>query len=196
MTRRLVLVVDDDKGARCLLTVVLRSHGYEVRLAATGRQALHELGLRTPDAMLLDLGLPDMDGLELMSLVRQDHVLSAGGGEQDQIRALDGGANDYVAKPFREGELMARLRAALRRPIPLSEPREIRVADLRVDALERRVFVGDVEINLTPTEFQLLHLMACHSDRVLTHRHLLWKIWGASGVDEVQYLRVFVGQLR
>jgi two-component system KDP operon response regulator KdpE len=201
VTRPLVLVVEDDRATRGLLALALRSHGYEAKPAATGRQALHELKLRTPDAMILDLGLPDMDGFAVTASVRQQHdlpiiVLSARDSEQDQIRALDGGANDYVTKPFREGELMARLRAALRRPVPLSERREIMVADLRVDALERRVFVGDVEINLTSTEFQLLHLMARHSDQVLTHSQLLWKIWGASGVDDVQYLRVYVRQLR
>jgi two-component system KDP operon response regulator KdpE len=201
VTRPLVLVVEDDRATRGLLALVLRSHGYEAKPAATGRQALQELKLRTPDAMILDLGLPDMDGFAVTASVREQHelpiiVLSARDSEQDQIRALDGGANDYVTKPFREGELMARLRAALRRPVPLSERREIMIADLRVDAVERRVFVGDVEISLTPTEFQLLYLMARHSDQVLTHRQLLWKIWGASGVDEVQYLRVYVRQLR
>lgn len=201
MTRPLVLVVESERVTRGLLCLALRSHGYEAKPTETGGQAIKELGLRLPDAMILDLGLPDRDGFEVAASIRQHHdfpiiALSARDSEQDQIRALDGGATDYVTKPFREGELMARLRARLRDSAPLLERREITVADVRVDAHERRAFVGDVELNVTPSEFQLLHLMARHSDEVLTHRELLWKIWGASGADEVQYLRVYVTQLR
>jgi two-component system KDP operon response regulator KdpE len=122
--------------------------------------------------------------------------LSARDEEQHQIRALDGGANDYVTKPFREGELMARLRAALRRPVSFSERRELKVGDIYIDAVQRRVFVADVEVTLTPTEFKLLHLLARESDRVLTHQQLLREVWGSSYVTEVQYLRVYMKQLR
>jgi two-component system, OmpR family, KDP operon response regulator KdpE len=201
VARPLVLLVDADPLLRRVLIVALRSHGYEVKPAATGSQALHEIGSRTPDAMILDPALTDMDGFDFLASVRQGYelpiiILSARGDEQHQIRALDGGANDHVTKPFREGELMARLRAALRRPVPLSERREISVGDLRIDALQRRVFVGDIEVTLTPTEFKLLHVLARQSDQVLTHRQLLRQVWGGARVLEVQYLRVYMKQLR
>jgi two-component system KDP operon response regulator KdpE len=201
MSRPLVLVVEDDAVLRGVLTVALRSHGYEVKPAANGQQALHAIDARTPDAIILDLGLPDIDGFEVIAAVRRKHelpiiVLSGRDDEQHQIRALDGGANDYVTKPFREGELMARLRAALRRPVSFSERRELRVGDIYIDAVQRRVFVADVEVTLTPTEFKLLHLLARESDRVLTHQQLLREVWGSSHVTEVQYLRVYMKQLR
>lgn len=201
MNRPLILVVEDDAVLRGVLIVALRSHGYEVKPAANGQQALNAIEARTPDAIILDLGLPDVDGFEVAAAVRRKHelpiiILSARDEEQHQIRALDGGANDYVTKPFREGELMARLRAALRRPVSFSERRELKVGDIYIDAVQRRVFVADVEVTLTPTEFKLLHLLARESDRVLTHQQLLREVWGSSYVTEVQYLRVYMKQLR
>jgi two-component system KDP operon response regulator KdpE len=201
VARPFVLVVEDERLLQGVLVVALRSHGYDVKSARTGRQALLEIGARTPDAMLLDLGVPDMDGFDVLARVRQEYelpiiVLSERGDEQHQIRALDGGANDYVTKPFREGELMARLRAALRRPVPLSERREITIGDIHVDVLHRRVFVGEVEVILTPTEFKLLHVLARQSDQILTHRQLLRQVWGKNRIEEVQYLRVYMNQLR
>ena len=201
MTRHVVLVVEDDSVMLGVLTLALRNQGYQVVSAGTGREALSEISLRTPDAMILDLGLPDIDGFEVASAVRDRHelpiiVLSARDGEEDQIRALDCGANDYVTKPFREGELMARVRAALRRPVPLSERRELCVADLRVDCLLRTVRVRDKEVTLTPTEFDLLYFLAKNADQVVTHRQLLRAVWGARRGDDIHYLRVYMRSLR
>src|SRR5689334_20405057 len=186
---------------RNVLTVALRSHGYDVKAAANGGDALREVEHRTPDAIILDLGLPDVDGFQVVTQIRRAHevpiiVLSARSEEQHQVRALDDGANDYVTKPFREGELMARIRAALRRPVPLSERRELRVGDLFLDALQRRAFMSDAELVLTPTEFKLLHILARECNRVVTHQQLLREVWGIHSVDEVQYLRVYMRQLR
>jgi two-component system KDP operon response regulator KdpE len=201
MTRPLVLLVEDDVRMRGVLTLALRSNGFDVSAAGTGKEALSQVKRRTPDAMILDLGLPDMDGFEVASSVRQQYelpiiVLSARGGEQDQIRALDGGANDYVVKPIREAELMARIRAALRRPVSFLERREFTLGDLHIDSLQRRVFVGETEVALTPTEFDLLQTLARHADQVVTHRQLLREVWGPNFVEEIQYLRVYMKQLR
>ncbi|MES1174827.1 MAG: response regulator transcription factor [Myxococcales bacterium] len=201
MTKHVVLVVEDDSVMLGVLTLALRNQGYQVVPAGTGRAALAEVNLRPPDAMILDLGLPDIDGFEVASAVRGRYelpiiVLSARDGEEDQIRALDTGANDYVTKPFREGELMARVRAALRRPIPLSERREICVADLRIDCLERTVRVRDEEVTLTRTEFDLLYFLAKNVNQVVTHRQLLREVWGARGSEDIHYLRVYMRSLR
>jgi two-component system KDP operon response regulator KdpE len=201
MTRHVVLVVEDDSVMLGVLTLALRNQGYHVVPAASGREALGEISLRPPDAMILDLGLPDLDGFQVAAAVRGRYelpiiVLSARDGEEDQIRALDSGANDYVTKPFREGELMARVRAALRKPIPLSERRELCVADLRIDCLLRTVRVRDVEVTLTPTEFDLLYFLAKNADQVVTHRQLLREVWGARKGEDVHYLRVYMRQLR
>jgi two-component system, OmpR family, KDP operon response regulator KdpE len=200
MNRLRVLVVEDDARMRGVLTVALRSHGYEVAAAATGEQALLEIGVQAPDALILDLGLPDMDGIEVTTRVRREHelpiiILSARGEEEHQIRALDQGADDYVTKPFREGELMARIRAALRRPAMPQRPQEIAVGDVRIDPEQHRCFVAGEEVALTPIEFKLLLTLARHADRVVTHHQLLREVWGP-GVDEVQYLRVYMKQLR
>jgi len=201
VTRHVVLVVEDDSVMLGVLTLALRNQGYQVVSAGTGRGALSEISLRTPDAMILDLGLPDIDGFEVASTVRDRHelpiiVLSARDAEEDQIRALDCGANDYVTKPFREGELMARVRAALRRPVPLSERRELCVAELRIDCLLRTVRVREKEVTLTPTEFDLLYFLAKNADQVVTHRQLLRAVWGARRGDDIHYLRVYMRSLR
>jgi len=201
MTRPVVLVVEDDTVMQGVLTLALRNQGYQVVGAGSGRDALNEVSLRPPDAMILDLGLPDLDGFQVAAAVRSRHelpiiVLSARDGEEDQIRALDSGANDYVTKPFREGELMARVRAALRKPVPLSERRELCVADLRIDCLLRTVRVRHVEVTLTPTEFDLLYFLAKNADQVVTHRQLLREVWGTRKSEDVHYLRVYMRQLR
>jgi two-component system KDP operon response regulator KdpE len=201
MTKYVVLVVEDDSVMLGVLTLALRNQGYQVVPAGTGRAALAEVNLRPPDAMILDLGLPDIDGFQVASAVRGRYelpiiVLSARDGEEDQIRALDTGANDYVTKPFREGELMARVRAALRRPIPLSERREICVAKIRIDCLERAVWVRDREVTLTRTEFDLLYFLAKNSNQVVTHRQLLREVWGSRGSEDIHYLRVYMRSLR
>jgi two-component system KDP operon response regulator KdpE len=201
MRRASVLVVEDDAVMLGVLSVALKSHGYDVRAAASGGEALTEIRRKLPDAMILDLGLPDMDGFEVAARVRDRSelpiiVLSARGEEYSQIRALDEGANDYVTKPFREGELMARVRVALRRPVDRSVRTQLVVGDVRIDELQQRVFVAEVEVEVTPTEFKLLQLLARHPDQVVTHQQLLREIWGAARVSEMQYLRVYVKQLR
>ena len=197
----MLLVVEDDAEMRGVVAYTLRSYGYDVKEAATGADALSQIQARTPDAVILDLGLPDIDGFVVTACIRQAHdfpiiILSARDEEQQQVRALDGGANDYVTKPFREGELMARIRAALRRPVPALERRELNIGDLRIDSAQRRVFVRGAEVTLTRTEFELLDVLARSADRVVTHRQLLRAVWGADHADEVHYLRVYVKLLR
>jgi two-component system KDP operon response regulator KdpE len=201
MNRLRVLVVEDDARLRGVLTVALRAHGYEVAAVATGEQALTEIDARAPDALILDLELPDMDGIEVTTRVRGARelpiiILSARGDEEYVIRALDEGADDYIIKPFREGELMARVRAALRRPAMQRRPQELAVGDVRIDAEQHRCFVAGAEVALTPTEFKILLALARHAERVVTHHQLLREVWGPSRVDEVQYLRVYMKQLR
>jgi two-component system KDP operon response regulator KdpE len=199
--RSVVLVVEDERNMRKVLLLALRSHGYQVVEAATGKQALDSFRDVQPNVMLLDLGLPDMDGVDIVSCVRKDHefpiiVLSARSEEEQQIKALDAGANDYVTKPFREGELLARVRAAVRYGPRLKERRELVIGDLRIDAIQHRVYVRGVEVELTPTEFKLLHVLASEPGRVLTHGQLLREVWGPTRADDVQYLRVYMKQLR
>jgi len=201
MTRSTILVVEDEELMRRVLHVALRAQGYDVVEATSGTQALQKLRARTPDAIILDLELPDMDGVQVVLQAREEHevpiiALSARGEEQHQIRALDAGANDYVTKPFREGELMARVRAALRSANQVPDRNVLRVGDLRIDVLQRRVSLRGAEIALTPTEYKLLHLLASEAGRVLSHSHLLREVWGPSHVEELQYLRVYVKQLR
>lgn len=199
--RPVVLVVEDDRTMRSVLYLALRGRGYDVVEASNGSQALAKCREAAPHLMILDLGLPDMDGVDVAESVRRQHelpiiMLSARGEEEHQIRALDAGANDYVTKPFREGELMARVRAALRHSPRTREYSELEVGDIRMDTVKRRVFVRDREVELTPTEFKLLHLLVSEAGRVLTHRQLLTEVWDASCKNEVQYLRVYIRQLR
>jgi two-component system KDP operon response regulator KdpE len=204
MTQPVLLVVEDDAVMLGVISLALQSNGYEVRSASSGGEALRELGRQLPDAMILDLGLPDMDGIEVAGRVRSRYelpiiVLSARGEEQSQIRALDEGANDYITKPFREGELMARIRVALRRPVTrsvMNTRMPLVVADVRIDSVQQRVFIAEREVNLTPTEFKLLRLLALHPDQVVTHHQLLREVWGHARVEEMQYLRVYMKQLR
>lgn len=201
MGRPVVLLVEDDRNMRSILSIALHGRGYEVLEAATGAQALAKLREAAPHLVILDLGLPDMDGVEFAENVRRVHempiiVLSARAQEEQQIKALDAGANDYVTKPFREGELMARVRAALRHGPRAREYRELEVGDIRMDMVARRVLVKDAEVELTPIEFKLLHVLVSEEGRVVTHSQLLSEVWGPNAKDEVQYLRVYMRQLR
>jgi two-component system KDP operon response regulator KdpE len=197
-----ILVIDDELPMRRVLRSTLSGQGYRVFEAGGKVEGLAAFTSRGPQAILLDLGLPDGDGFEVLAAVRDRSdvpivVISARGEERDQVRALDGGANDYVTKPFREAELLARLRAALRsaaRSGPLDE--RMLIGPLRIDVLERRVFVHEREVALTPTEFKLLYVMARDAGRVVTHQQLLRSVWGTAYVEDVQYLRVFMRQLR
>lgn len=197
-----ILIVEDELPMRRVLRTALGSQGYYVWEAGSKREALSTLAKKTPHAMLLDLGLPDGDGLSLVSQVRERSelpilVISAREGERDQVLALDSGANDYVTKPFREAELLARLRAALRRSThgkPFEE--RLEVGPLRIHLIDRQVYLDEAEVSLTPTEFSLLVVMARQAGRVVTHKHLLREVWGPKCVDDTQYLRVFMRQLR
>jgi two-component system KDP operon response regulator KdpE len=203
-TAPLILVVEDEPQMRRFLRTSLRAHGYQVVEAATAREGLAQAAGRTPDVVLLDLGLPDAEGLDVARTLRARGrtpivVLSARGREQDKVAALDLGADDYLTKPFGLGELLARLRVALRHagaPGSSPEATSFEVGPLRVDFAERRVFRAGEEVHLTPTEYRLLAALVRQAGRVLTHRQLLETVWGANYADQTHYLRVYMAQLR
>lgn len=199
----LVLLVDDEVSLQRTMAPLLRSRGYDVVVAGTGGEALLALERDPADLVVLDLGLPDMDGLDVCRRIRLRRdvpivVLSARGAEKDKVQALDDGADDYVTKPFGPEELLARVRAALRRRFSAdrADTGQLRRGDLTIDFDRRRVVRGDTEIRLTPKEFELLALLAHHAGRVLTHRTILKAIWGPNAVDQPEHLRVLMGQLR
>lgn len=198
-----ILLVDDESSIQRAVVPLLRSRGYDVDAASTGREALTALEEKMPDLIILDLGLPDIDGLELCARVRERWevpiiVLSARTTEPQKVLALDRGADDYVTKPFGPEELLARVRAALRRTQADQEPSTGQMVrgDLTIDFDRRRVSRQGEEIRLTPKEFELLTLMASRPGQVLTHRTILKAVWGPSAVDQPEHLRVLMGQLR
>ena len=201
---RLVLVVDDEPQVLRFLRASLGAHGYRLVEATTGEQALVEAATRAPELVLLDLGLPDLDGVEVARRLREWSrvpivVLSARGQENDKILALDAGADDYLTKPFGTGELLARMRVALRHADRVAAglgDSAVETGDLRVDLAARRVLVKGVEVRLTRTEFNLLAALAKHAGKVLTHRQLLQEVWGPGATGQSHYLRVYMGQLR
>ena len=204
MTREArILLVDDEASIQRAVVPLLRSRGYEVDVAGTGEEALKLFADRTPDLMVLDLGLPDLEGTEVCRRVRATStlpivVLSARGAEADKVNALDLGADDYVTKPFGPEELLARIRVALRRvqSEPDAKTGLFRAGDLTIDYDRHRVLVGETEIRLTPKEFDLLSLLARNHDRVLTHRTILKAIWGPNAVEQPEHLWTLVAQLR
>jgi len=197
-----ILVVDDEPQIQRFLKHALTAAGYEALPAADGASALRLLAGSAPDVVLLDLGLPDMDGKEVLAALRQWSrvpviVLSARGREAEKIAALDLGADDYIEKPFGIGELLARLRTALRhRATQAGEETVFSAEGLGVDTLRRVVTRDGAPVRLTPREYELLAVLVKHAGRVVTHRQLLTSVWGPAHIDDVQYLRVFVGQLR
>jgi two-component system KDP operon response regulator KdpE len=200
-----ILVVDDEPAILRALTVALRARGYDVVAATTGQQALDRCATEDPSAVVLDLGLPDLDGLEVLRRIRGWSevpivVLTAEGADERKVAALDGGADDYVTKPYSTPELLARLRVALRHRARDrgDDPATARltVGDLVVDVARHRVEVGGAVVALTPKEFALLALLARHPARVLTHGAILQEVWGPEYGRETQYLRVYVSQLR
>ncbi|MCL6479170.1 MAG: response regulator [Peptococcaceae bacterium] len=196
-----ILVVDDELQILKLLRVTLTSHGYEVAEAVTGRECLCKAATYRPDIIILDLGLPDMDGLEVIRGLREWSkvpviIFSAREQENDKIVALDAGADDYLTKPFGMGELLARIRAAMRHMAGVDTEPVLTFDDLVVDLAYRKVTVRGEEIKLTPTEYDLIKNLAIHAGKVLTHRHLLRTVWGPSYENDVHYLRVYMGQLR
>jgi two-component system, OmpR family, KDP operon response regulator KdpE len=197
-----ILIVDDEPNILATVAPLLRSNGYDVLSAMTGRAALESVDRDTPDLIVLDLGLPDLDGIDVCRQIRQTSsapiiVLSARGAEGDKVAALDAGADDYVTKPFGAEELLARIRAALRRSdsaFGTSGP--ITRGGLVIDRERFRVVRDGEEVRLTPKEFELLSYLAQHPGRVLTHRAILKAIWGPHATDQPEHLRVLVGSLR
>src|SRR5688572_21370134 len=200
-----ILVVDDEPQLMRVLRMGLKSRGYDVRVAADGLCGLETFMDWKPDLVITDLAMPEMDGLELCRRLRAISpvpiiVLSAKGEEETKVEALDIGADDYVTKPFGIDELLARVRASLRRAAtalaPEAESPVLNAGDFRIDLETRQVSVGDREVHLTPKEFDLLVYFVKHSGKVLTHRTLLAAVWGGNYVEQNEYLRVFVGNLR
>jgi two-component system KDP operon response regulator KdpE len=198
----LILVVDDEPAIRRYLHSVLTAQGYQVREARNGQEAIQSASLYRPDITILDLGLPDLDGVEVVRQIRLQQaipiiILSVRENEQDKVAALDAGADDYLTKPFGSGELLARLRAALRRisGTAVSQP-VFQVDSLRVDLDLRLVTVAGREVQLTPKEYDLLVLLVRNAGKVLTHRYLLEKVWGIEYSREMHLLRVNISNLR
>lgn len=201
--KRNILVVDDEAQIARVLKTTLSAEGYGIRTASDGMQALHEMKTWPPDLIITDLRMPHMDGLELCRQVRKQSrvpiiVLSVKGEETIKVEALDAGADDYVTKPFSVNELLARVRAALRRTQTdeASETPVIDIGDYHIDIPGRKVEVRNQEVHLTPKEFDVLVYLARHPDKVITHRALLAAVWGPNSVEQTEYLRVCVGHLR
>jgi two-component system KDP operon response regulator KdpE len=200
----LILLIEDEPQMRRFLRAALGAQDYRLVEATTARDGLAQAASRNPDVILLDLGLPDRDGLEVARELREWSatpiiVLSARGREQDKVAALDLGADDYLTKPFGVEELLARIRVALRHAaLPPGAPPEpvFQAGDVRVDLVRREVRRGDQEVHLTPTEYKLLTLLVRHAGKVLTHRQLLKEVWGTTYADQSHYVRVYMAQLR
>ncbi|OGK95487.1 MAG: DNA-binding response regulator, partial [Candidatus Rokubacteria bacterium RBG_16_73_20] len=204
MPEPVVVLIEDEPQIRRFLRATLTGQGYRLFEATTGTDGLVEVGSRQPDVVILDLGLPDMDGLEVIRRLREWSavpivVLSARGQEGDKVQALDAGADDYVSKPFGAGELLARLRVALRHTAGATHEdgeATFAVGDLRVDLLRRHVSLGGAEVHLTPIEYKLLTTLVRHAGRVVTHQQLLREVWGPVHTDQAHYVRVYMAHLR
>ena len=201
---QLILVVEDDPQMRRFLRATLTSNGYKFLEASTAQDGIRQASLQHPDLIILDLGLPDMDGLDVTRQLREWSstpiiVLSARDQENDKVMALDAGADDYLTKPFGTSELLARMRVALRHALRLAQGTDDPVfvtGNLKVDLAHRQVFVGDEEVHLTPIEYKLLLMLVQYAGKVITQRQLLHSVWGPSYVNEGHYLRIYMGQLR
>lgn len=202
--RAVVLLIEDEPQMRRFLKITLQGHGYRFLEAQSGQEGLTEVATRNPEIVLLDLGLPDIDGLEVTKRIREWSgvpiiVLSARGQEDDKIRALDAGADDYLTKPFGAGELLARIRVALRH-VSLQQTGNdepiFTLANLKIDFSKRQVFMEGTEVHLTPIEYKLLTALIRHAGKVLTHKQLMKEVWGTGYVDQTHYLRIYMAQLR
>jgi two-component system KDP operon response regulator KdpE len=202
--KRVVLVVEDEAQMRTFVRLALTAHDYNVVEASTGREGLEQAVAHVPDVVLLDLGLPDVDGLSVTRHLREWStapiiIISARGQEQEKVQALDAGADDYLTKPFGSAELMARMRVALRhawRSAQAAASSVITVGKLRIDLAKRLVFADEAEVHLTPIEYKLLGALIKHAGMVLTHKQLLDQVWGPGHAHQMQYLRVYMAQLR
>ena len=201
--KELILLIEDEPQMRRFLRITLQGHGYRLVEAATAQEGLIQATTRNPDVVLLDLGLPDLDGLEVTKRLREWTqtpiiVISAREQEQDKVKALDAGADDYLTKPFNAGELLARIRVSLRHASRRNAKQEpvFTLNNLRVDLALRQVFIDDKEVHLTPIEYKLLVVLVRHAGKVITHTQLLKEVWGPAHANEVQYLRVYMTQLR
>jgi two-component system KDP operon response regulator KdpE len=198
-----LVVIEDDPQIRRFLRTGLSAEPFRIFEAETGNDGLVEAATRKPDLIVLDLGLPDIDGVDVVTRLREWYtrpiiILSARSNEQEKIKALDAGADDYLTKPFGIGELMARIRVALRRTSreDLSGATVFGFGDVKVDLAARRVFRGGAEVHLTPNEYRLLTTLIRHAGKVCTHRQLLSEVWGPSHVEHAHYLRIYMAQLR
>ncbi|NBJ14899.1 MAG: response regulator [Dehalobacter sp. 4CP] len=196
-----ILIIDDEIQIRRFLRVSLTSHGYDVQDTGMGKAGFDKVFTFHPELVILDLGLPDMSGIEVLSRIREWSkvpiiILSVQEQETDKVTALDNGADDYVTKPFGMGELLARMRATLRHATRVEEEPILRFDDLVIDFSHRQIKVNHREIKLTPTEYELMKSLALNAGKVLTHKYLLRTVWGPEYETSIQYLRVFMGQIR
>lgn len=204
MPEPVVVLIEDEAPIRRFLRATLTGQGYRLHEATNGADGLVEVASRQPDVVIVDLGLPDMDGLEVIRRLREWSavpviVLSARGQERDKVTALDAGADDYVSKPFSAGELLARIRVALRHAAGATHEGSeaaFKVGELQVDLLRRHVTVGAAEVRLTPIEYKLLSTLVHHAGKVVTHQQLLREVWGPSHEDQAHYVRVYMAHLR
>lgn len=204
MTEPVILLVEDEKQMRRFVHLALSAQGYRVVDAENGTEALQQAAAHVPELVLLDLGLPDMDGLEVVTRLREWFtgpiiIVSAREQESEKVKVLDGGADDYITKPFGAEELSARIRVALRRVArSTTDPKSavMTVGNVRLDFGRRLVFVNDAEVHVTPIEYKLLTVLMKHVDKVLTHKQLLDQVWGPGHAHQMQYLRVYMTQLR
>jgi two-component system, OmpR family, KDP operon response regulator KdpE len=200
----LILVIEDDSQIRRFLRTTLAANGYLILEATNAQEGLRLVAVQHPDLIVLDLGLPDQDGLEVTRQLREWMttpivILSARDQERDKILALDAGADDYLTKPFSAGELLARIRVALRHALLISQGKDdpiFAVGGLRIDLSHRQVFIDETEVHLTPIEYKLLTTLVHYAGKVVTQRQLLKEVWGPSYIEEAHYLRVYMGQLR
>ena len=196
-----ILIIDDERQIRKLLEITLNSANFHVQEATTGKEGLMIAAMHPPELILLDLGLPDEDGQNILIRLREWYIspiiiLSVRDSEEEIIRALDNGANDYLVKPFRTGELLARIRNALRLVIEVEGNTLIKSGKLTIDLAGRMVTKNDIPVKLTATEYSLLTLLARNHDKVLTHQYILKEIWGPGYIEQSQYLRVFIALIR
>lgn len=196
-----ILVIDDEIEIRRLLKVGLTAHGYVFMEAANAKEGIYQAALTRPDIIILDMGLPDLEGFAVVKTIREWSqvpiiILSVRGQDADKVNALDLGADDYLTKPFSMTELMARVRVALRHLGNIKDEPVVQIADLWIDLSRRLVRVAGTEIHLTPTEYDLLKLLVANAGKVVTHQYLLTSIWGNNGQECSQYLRIYISQLR